>query len=212
MLGSDLGQKTRSDLACCTFEGVNLSLPVFHWMNLGWSWVLVQQVVDAAPLAGMVVGHLCLSLAMQADEEAEQDFHKDFVEAVDLEPIAAVEGRMHQSVSRLQEAGCGQADQWDMEGLKALDGHFHCSENMLLEDILDPLDSVDQDSEDVGAGNVVVQWDHCSALLDSLDLDKVLVLTSEGQHSRKDLMGGNHWNIASEMDCRHHDHLDNQLA
>lgn len=175
MLGSDLGQKTRSDLVCCTIEGENLSLQVSRWKNFGWSWVLVQQVVDAAPLAGTVVGRQCLSLAMQEDEEAAQDSHKDFVEAVDLEPIAAVEGRTHQSVSRLQEAGCGQADQWDMVGLKALGGHFHCSENKLLEDIPDPLDSVDLDSENVGAGNVVVQGDHCSALMDSLDLDTVLV-------------------------------------
>lgn len=61
-----------------------------------------------------------------------------------------------------------------MEGLKALGGHFHCSENRPLQDILDPLDSVVQDNEDVGAGNVVVQMDHCSALQGSLDLDRVL--------------------------------------
>lgn len=174
MLGSDLAQKTHTDLVCCTFEGVNLSLLVFHWKNLGWPWVLVQQVVDAAPWAGMAVGHRCRSLAMREDEEAAQDFHKDFVEAVDQEPIVAVEGRKHQSVSRPQEAGCEQADQWDMEGLKALGGHFHCSENRPQQDILDPLDSVVQDSEDVGAGNVVVQMDHCSALQGSLDLDRVL--------------------------------------
>lgn len=111
MLGSDLAQKTHIDLVCCTFEGVNLSLLVFHWKNLGWPWVLVQQVVDAAPWAGKVVGHRCRSLAMREDEEAAQDFHKDFVEAVDQEPIAAVEGHKHQSVSRPQEAGCEQADQ-----------------------------------------------------------------------------------------------------
>lgn len=175
MLGSDLALKTHFDLVCCTFGGVNLSLQVFHWKNLEWPWVLVQQVVDAAPWAGMVVGHRCLFPAMQEDEEAAQDFHKDFVEAVDLEPIAAVEGRKHQSVSKPQEAGCEQADQWDMEGLKALGGHFHCSENKLLEDILDPLDSVVQDSEDVGVVNVAVQMDHCSAPQDSLDLDRVLV-------------------------------------
>lgn len=207
-----LGQRTRSDLVCCTFEEVNLSLQVFHWKNLGSPWVLVQQGVDAAPWAGRVVGHQCQSRAMREDEVDGQDFHRDFVEAVDLESTAAVEGHMHQSVSKLQEVDCEQADQWDMEDLKALGGHFHCSEDKLLEDILDPLDSVVQDSEDVGAGNVVVQRDHCSALQDSLDLDRVLAQVSEGQHSRKDLMGGNLLNTASEMDCRRHGHLDNLQA
>lgn len=212
MLGFDLDQRTHSDSVCCTFEEVNLSQQVFHWNNLLWPWVLVQQVVDAAPWAGRVVGHQCQSLAMREDEVDAQDFHKGFVEAVGLEPTAAVEGRMHQNVSKPQEEGCERADQWDMEGLKTVDGHFHCSEDNLLEDILDPLDSVDQDSEDVGAGNEVVQRDHCSAPQDILDLDKVLAQVLEGQYSRKDLMGGIHLNTVFEMGCKHHGHLDNLQA
>lgn len=177
-----------------------------------WLWVLVQQVVDAAPWAGMAVGHQCQSLAMQEDELDAQDFHKDFVGAVDPEPIAAVEGHKHQNVSKPQEEGCEWTDQWDMEGLKASGGHFHCSEDKLLEEILDPLDNVVLGNEDAGAGNVVVQRYCCSALQDSLDLDRVLVPVSEGQHSRKDWMGGNHLNTVSEMGCRRHGHLDNLQA
>lgn len=164
MLGSGLGQKTHFDLIYCTFVEVNLSLQVFHWKNLRWSSVSVQQVVDAAPWADMVVGHQCQSLAMQEDEADAQDYHKDFVEAVDLVPIAAVEGRMHPSVSKPQEADCEPADPWDMEGLKALGGHFQCSEGNLQVDILDPLDYVVQDSEDADAGNVAVQQDQCFGL------------------------------------------------
>lgn len=78
---------------------------------------MVQQVVHAAPWADMVVGHQCQSLAMQEDEVGAQDFHKDFVVAADLQPIAAAEGRMHQSVSKPQEVDCELVDQWDMEGL-----------------------------------------------------------------------------------------------
>lgn len=212
VLESDLGQMAHFDSVCCTFEEVNLSLQVFHWKNLWCSWVLVQQVVGAAPWAGMVEGHQCQFLAMREDEVDAQDFHKDFVEAVDLAPIAAVEGRMHPSVSKPQEVGCEWADQLDMEGLKASRDRFHCNEDRLLEDILDPLDRVVQDTEDVGAGNVVVQRDCCSALQDSPDLDRVLVQVSEGQHSRKDLMGGNHLNTVSEMGYIRHGHLDNLQA
>lgn len=177
-----------------------------------WSSVSVQQVVDAAPWADMAVGHQCQSLAMQEDEVDAQDYHKDFVKAVDLVSTAAVEGRMHPSVSKPQEADCEPADPWDMEGLKALGGHFHCSEGNLLVDILDPLDYVVQDSEDADVGNVAVQQDHCFGLWSSPEVDKVPVQVFEGQHSRKDLTGGNHLNIVSGMGYRHHDHLDNLQA
>lgn len=52
-----------------------------------------------------------------------------------------------------------------MEGWEVLGDHLHCSEDKLLEDILDPLDSVAQDSGE----NVVVQRAHCFALQDSSD-------------------------------------------
>lgn len=169
-------------------------------------------MVDAAPWAGMGVGHQCQFLAMQEDELDAQDFHKDFVGAVDLAPIAAVEGHKHQNVSKPQEEGCERTDQWDMEGLKALGGHSQCSEDKLLEEILVPLDNVVLGNEDAGVGNEAVQRYCCSALQDSPDLDRALVLVFEGQHNRKDWMGGNHLNTVSEMGCRRHGHLDNLQA
>lgn len=78
-------------------------------------------------------------------------------------------------------------------------------------DIPDPLDYVVQDSVHADVGNVAVQWDHCFDL-SSLEVDMVLLKVSEDQHNRKDLMGGNHLDIVSEMGYRHHGHLDNLQA
>lgn len=76
-----------------------------------------------------------------------------------------------------------------------------------------PLDSELQDSDDVDAENVAAQMVYCSAQLDSPGWDKDLVQVSEGQHSRKGWMGGNHLlNTDSEVGCRHHGHLDNLQA
>lgn len=103
-----------------------------------------------------------------------------------------------------------------MGGLEALHDHLHYSEGMVQEDIQDPLDSVVQDSGDVGdvgAGSAAAQTAHCSALLDSPGWDKDLELVSEGRHSRKGWTGGNHLlNIDSVLGCRHHGHLDNLQA
>lgn len=76
-----------------------------------------------------------------------------------------------------------------------------------------PLDSVDQDSDDVGAESVAARMAHCSAPLGSPGWDNDLEPVSEGQHSRKGWMGGNHLlNIDSALGCRHLGHLDNLQA
>lgn len=77
------------------------------------------------------------------------------------------------------------------------------------------LDSVDQDSDDVGAGaeSVAARTARCSAQLDSPGWDKDPEPVSEGRHSRTGWMGGNHlWNIDPAVGCRHHGHSDNLQA
>lgn len=113
-----------------------------------------------------------------------------------------------------------QPEGWDgetglsgMGDLEALHVHLHCSEDMVREDNQDPLDSVAQDSDDVGAESVAAQTARCSALLDSPGWDKNLEQASEGQHSRKGWMDGNHLlNIDSVLGCRLRGHLDNLQA
>lgn len=120
------------------------------------------------PWVGKAVERQFQSLAMLEDAVDGQDFRSGFAQAAGLAAIAAVGEHMHQSAPMHRPGGLGgEAGPWGMGGLTALHDHFHCSEGTLQEDIQDPLDSVDQDSDDVGVESVAVQMAHCSALLDS---------------------------------------------
>lgn len=132
---------------------------------------LVEHVGAVGPWVGKVVEHQFQSQAMLEGALDGPDFHSGFVEAAGLAATAAaMGGHTHQSAPTHLPGGLGgEADQRGMGGLETLDDHFHCSEDMVQEDIQHPLDSVDQDSDDVGVGSVAAQTAHCSALLDSPD-------------------------------------------
>lgn len=137
---------------------------------MGVVWVLVllvEHVGAVGPWVGKVVERQFQSRAMLGDAVDGQDFRSGFGEAAGLAAIAAVGVHTLQSAPTHQPGGFGaEAGRWGMGGLKALHDHLHCSEGTPQEDIQDPLDSVDQDSDDVGVESVAAQTAHCSALLD----------------------------------------------
>lgn len=120
------------------------------------------------PWVGMGVELQFRSPAMLEDEVDGQDFRRGFAEAAGLAAIAAVGVHTHQSASMHRPEGLGgEAGQWGMGGSKASHDHLHCSEGTPQEDIQDLLDSVDQDSGDVGVESVAAQTAHYFAPLDS---------------------------------------------
>lgn len=124
----------------------------------------------AGPWVGKVVERQFLSPAMLEDVVDGQDFHSGFAETAGLAAIAAVGEHTHQSAPMHRLGGLGgEAGRWGMGELKALHDHLHCSEGTPQVDIQDPLDSVHQDSDDVGVGveSVAARTARCSALLDS---------------------------------------------
>lgn len=113
------------------------------------------------PLVDMVAEHHFQSLAMLEDVVGGQDSHNGFVEAAGLAAIVAVRVDTHQSVPMHQPGRWGgETGQWGMGDLEAWYDPLHCSEDMFQEDILDPLDSVDWDSDDVGVESVADQTPH----------------------------------------------------
>lgn len=126
----------------------------------------MEPVGAVAPWVGTVEEHHFQSLAMLEDVVGGQDSRSGFVEAADLSAIAAVGVHMNQSAPKHRPEGLGgEAGQWGMGRLKALHDHLHCSEGMPQQDIQKPLDSVDQDSDDVES--VAAQAARCSAPQDN---------------------------------------------
>lgn len=117
------------------------------------------------PWVGKGAGRLFQSPATLEDVVDGRDFRSGLGEAAGLAAIAAVSVHMHQSVPMLQpEDWDGETGQWDMGGLEASHVHLQYSEGMVQRDIQVSLDSVDQDSDDVGVE--AAQTAHCPALLD----------------------------------------------
>lgn len=143
-----------------------------------------------------------------------RDFRSGFVEADDLPAIAAVWGHTHQSApTHRPEGSGGEAGRRGTGGSMAWHDRLHCSEGTPQGDIQDPLDSVDQGSDDVGAESVAARTARRSAPQDSPGWDKSPQPAFERQHSRKGWTGGNHWlNTDSVPGCRHRGRLDNLQA
>lgn len=120
------------------------------------------------PWVGTVAERQFQSLAMLEDAVDGQDFRSGFVEAAGRAATAAGELHTHQSVPTLQpEDWGGGTGQWGMGGLEALHDPLQYSGGMFQEDIQVPLDSVDQDSDDVGVESGAAQTGRCPAPPDS---------------------------------------------
>lgn len=115
-----------------------------------------------------MVEHQFQFLATLEDVVDGRDFHSGFVQAADQAATAAVRVHMDQSGPMHQPEGLdGETGQSGMEDLEALHALLRCSEGTVQQDSQDPLDSADQDSDDVGVESVAAQMVHCSAPLDS---------------------------------------------
>lgn len=134
-------------------------------------WVpLVELAGAVGPWAGTVVVLQFQFLAMLEDVEDEQDSRSGSVEAADPAATAAVMVHMDQSAPMHPPVGWGVETGWlDTGDVGALHAHLHCSASMVQEDIRDLLDSVVQDSDDVGVESVAAQTARRSAPLDSPD-------------------------------------------
>lgn len=166
------------------------------------------------PWVGKVVEHQFQSPAMLEGVQDGQGFRSGFAGAAGPTAIAAARGHKHQSAPRHRSGSSGgEAGLSGTGGSDASHDHFHCSEETVQQHNQDPLDNEGRDTDGVGVVSATVQTARCSDLQDSLGWDKDLTQVSEGQHSRKGWMGGNHLlNIDPAPDCRHHGHLDNLQA